>query len=38
MTGLARDPDSETLAMFAFASLSGMLAAGAVGTPDHSRA
>jgi hypothetical protein len=31
-----RDPDSETLATFAFASLSGMLAAGAVGTPDLS--
>ena len=31
-----RDPDSETLATFALASLSGMLAAGAVGTPDVS--
>ena len=31
-----RDPDSETLATFAFASLGGMLAAGAVGTPDLS--
>jgi hypothetical protein len=31
-----RDPDSETLATFAFASLSGTLAAGAVGTLDVS--
>ena len=31
-----RDPESETLATFALASLSGMLAAGAVGTPDAS--
>jgi hypothetical protein len=31
-----RDPESETLATFAFASLSGLLAAGAVGTPDLS--
>jgi len=31
-----RDPGSETLATFALASLSGMLAAGAVGTPDAS--
>jgi hypothetical protein len=31
-----RDPDSETLATFAFASLGGLLAAGAVGTPDLS--
>jgi len=31
-----RDPDSETLATFAFASLSGMLAAGAVGALDLS--
>jgi hypothetical protein len=31
-----RDPDSETLATFAFASLSGLLAAGAVGAPDLS--
>jgi hypothetical protein len=29
-----RDPDSETLATFAFASLGGALAAGAVGTVD----
>ena len=29
-----RDPDSETLATFAFASLGGALAAGAVGAPD----
>jgi hypothetical protein len=29
-----RDPDSETLATFAFASLGGALAAGAVGTAD----
>jgi hypothetical protein len=28
-----RDPDSETLATFAFASLGGLLAAGAVGAP-----
>ena len=32
----ARDPDSETLATFAFASVSGLLAAGAVGTLDLS--
>jgi hypothetical protein len=31
-----RDPDSETLATFAFASLGGALAAGAVGTADLS--
>ena len=31
-----RDPDSETLATFALASLGGLLAAGAVGTPDLS--
>ena len=31
-----RDPDSETLVTFAFAGLSGMLAAGAVGAPDLS--
>ena len=31
-----RDPGSETLATFAFASLGGMLAAGAVGAPDVS--
>ena len=31
-----RDPDSETLATFAFASLGGLLAAGAVGRPDLS--
>jgi hypothetical protein len=31
-----RDPDSETLATFAFASLGGLLAAGAVGSPDVS--
>jgi hypothetical protein len=31
-----RDPGSETLATFALASLSGALAAGAVGTPDLS--
>ena len=31
-----RDPDSETLATYAFASLSGLLAAGAVGAPDLS--
>lgn len=31
-----RDPDSETLATFAFASLSGLLAAGSVGAPDLS--
>ena len=31
-----RDPDSETLATFAFASLSGLLAAGAVGAPELS--
>ena len=31
-----RDPDSETLATFAFASLGGALAAGAVGAPDVS--
>lgn len=31
-----RDPDSETLSTFAFASLSGLCAAGAVGTPDLS--
>ena len=31
-----RDPDSETLATFALASLSGLLAAGAVGTLDLS--
>jgi hypothetical protein len=31
-----RDPESETLATFAFASLGGLLAAGAVGTPDLS--
>ena len=31
-----RDPDSETLATFAFASLGGLLAAGAVGTLDLS--
>jgi hypothetical protein len=31
-----RDPDSETLATFVFASLSGLLAAGAVGAPDLS--
>jgi hypothetical protein len=31
-----RDPDSETLATFAFASLGGLLAAGAVGMPDLS--
>jgi hypothetical protein len=30
------DPDSETLATFAFASLGGLLAAGAVGAPDAS--
>jgi hypothetical protein len=30
------DPDSETLATFAFASLGGLLAAGAVGAPDVS--
>ena len=30
------DPDSETLATFAFASLGGLLAAGAVGAPDGS--
>ena len=29
-----RDPGSETLATYALASLSGLLAAGAVGTPD----
>ena len=31
-----RDPGSETLATFALASLSGALAAGAVGVPDAS--
>jgi hypothetical protein len=31
-----RDPDSETLATFAFASLGGALAAGAVGAIDLS--
>jgi hypothetical protein len=31
-----RDPGSETLATFAFASLGGALAAGAVGAPDLS--
>ncbi len=31
-----RDPESETLVTFAFASLSGLLAAGAVATPDLS--
>ena len=31
-----RDPDSETLATFALASLSGAFAAGAVGAPDPS--
>ena len=31
-----RDPGSETLATFAFASLGGLLAAGAVGAPDLS--
>jgi hypothetical protein len=31
-----RDPGSETLATFALASLSGALAAGAVGAPDSS--
>jgi hypothetical protein len=31
-----RDPGSETLATFALASLSGALAAGAVGAPDPS--
>jgi hypothetical protein len=31
-----RDPDSETLATFAFASLGGALATGAVGAPDLS--
>ena len=31
-----RDPDSETLVTFAFAGVSGMLAAGAVGAPDLS--
>jgi hypothetical protein len=31
-----RDPDSETLATYALASLAGLLAAGAVGTPDLS--
>ena len=31
-----RDPNSETQATFAFASLSGLLAAGAVGAPDLS--
>jgi hypothetical protein len=30
------DPDSETFATFAFASLGGLLAAGAVGAPDAS--
>jgi hypothetical protein len=31
-----RDPHSETLAMFALASVAGALAAGAVGAPDVS--
>ena len=31
-----RDPDSETLATYALASLAGLLAAGAVGAPDIS--
>ena len=31
-----RDPGSETLVTFAFASLGGLLAAGAVGAPDPS--
>jgi hypothetical protein len=31
-----RDPSSETLATFGFASLSGALAVGAVGVPDPS--
>jgi hypothetical protein len=31
-----RDPDSETLATFALAGVSGALAAGAVGAPDPS--